>query len=60
LIINSEDEPILPLIPNSRFLFYKNMQQHAVGEQQSGGPNRYAESLVSFRFSSEPLAAAGL
>src|SRR5271156_692636 len=32
LIINSEDEPILPLIPNSRFLFYKNMQQHAVGE----------------------------
>src|SRR5271163_838313 len=32
LIINSEDEPILPLIPNSRFPFYKNTRQHAVPE----------------------------
>src|SRR6202044_2376346 len=44
LIINSEDQPILPLIPNSRSLFYKNMRQHLVGED-----NRASDLIATLK-----------
>jgi hypothetical protein len=32
VLIFSRDEPVLPLIRNSTFLFHENMRQHAVRE----------------------------
>src|SRR5271156_2464704 len=60
LIINSEDEPILPLIPNSRFLFYKNMQQHAVGENRTSDLIATLKVWSHFAFRVSRLQQRGL